>query len=137
MWSRSYSTTVEGLDASRLWDVWTDVNQWHTWQDDLEYARLDGAFTKGNVCHFRPREVRASAQLIEVIPNTVFVDLTRFPLARMYDSHELVDHGDKVEIRRRSKSRVPCPSCGGGSSPRTSPRSQAQTEKLIEEARSV
>ena len=123
MWSRSYSTTVEGLDASRLWDVWTDVNQWYTWQDDLEYARLDGAFTKGNVCHFRPKGGPSiELELIEVIPNTVFVDLTRFPLARMYDSHELVDHGDKVESGRRSNLKVPCPSCGGGSSPRTSPR---------------
>ena len=38
-------------------------------------------------------------ELTEVKLNSVFVDLTRFPLARMYDSHELIDHGNKLEIK--------------------------------------
>ena len=32
-------------------------------------------------------------------PNSVFIDLTRFPLAKMYDSHELIDRGDELEIK--------------------------------------
>lgn len=26
-------------------------------------------------------------------------DLTKFPLAKMYDSHELINHGDELEIK--------------------------------------
>jgi hydroxyacylglutathione hydrolase len=33
-------------------------------------------------------------ELTEVKPNSVFVDLVRFPLARMFDFHELIDHGE-------------------------------------------
>ena len=32
-------------------------------------------------------------------PGAVFVDVTRFPLARMIDSHELIEHGDELEIK--------------------------------------
>ena len=108
MWSKSYSKTVEGLSANLIWNVWTDVNQWHTWQDDIEYAQLDGEFIKGNVFRFKPKGgPNIKIELAEVKPNSVFVDLTRFPLARMYDSHELIEHGDKLEIK--TTLRIECP----------------------------
>jgi len=100
MWNKSYSKTVEGLNASQIWKVWTDVNQWHTWQDDIEYAKLDGEFREGSVFRFKPKGgPNIKIELTEVKPNSVFVDLTRFPLARMFDSHELIDHGNKLEIK--------------------------------------
>ena len=100
MWTKSYSKTVENLNGSRVWRIWTDVNQWHTWQDDIEYAKLDGEFKTGNVIRFKPKGGPAlKIELTEVKPGSVFVDLTRFPMARMYDSHELIDHGGKLELK--------------------------------------
>ncbi|HVT04390.1 MAG TPA: SRPBCC family protein [Thermoanaerobaculia bacterium] len=100
MWSRSYSRTVKGLKAAQVWQVWADVNQWHTWQDDVEYATLDGDFESGKVFRFKPiGGPKIDIELTEVKPNSVFVDVTRFPLANMYDSHELIDRGDELEIR--------------------------------------
>jgi hypothetical protein len=34
-----------------------------------------------------------------VRPNALFVDITRFPLARMVDSHELIERDGGLEIR--------------------------------------
>lgn len=100
MWTKSYSKIVENLDAAKVWTVWTDVDQWHTWQDDIEYAKLNGEFEKGGLIHFKPRGgPNIKLELAEVKPNSVFVDLTRFPLARMFDSHELIDHGGNLEIK--------------------------------------
>ncbi|MEJ2040131.1 MAG: hypothetical protein P8X55_14540 [Desulfosarcinaceae bacterium] len=100
MWTKSYSKTVENLDGSRVWRIWTDVNQWHTWQDDIEYAELDGKFETGNVIRFKTKGGLAlKIELTEVKPGSLFVDLTRFPMARMYDSHELIDHGGKLELK--------------------------------------
>ena len=79
MWTKSYSKTVENLDATRVWTVWTDVNQWHTWQDDIESAKLNGEFKKGSVIHFKPKGG----------PN-IRLELTEV---------ELLDHGDKLEIK--------------------------------------
>lgn len=100
MWSKSYSKTVRGLKASQLWEVWTDVNQWHTWQDDIEYAQIEGEFKQGNIFRFKPKGgPNFNIELTRVEPNSVFVDLTRFPLAKMYDVHELIDRGDELEIK--------------------------------------
>ena len=100
MWTKSYSKIVENLDAAKVWTVWTDVDQWHTWQDDIEYAKLNGEFATGGLIHFKPRGgPNIKLELAEVKPNSVFVDLTRFPLARMFDSHELIDHGGNLEIK--------------------------------------
>jgi hypothetical protein len=100
MWSKSYSKTVKDLTAGQVWNIWTDINQWHTWQDDIEYARLDSEFKKGGAFLFKPKGgPRFNIELTKVEPNFAFVDLTRFPLAKMYDAHELIDHGDKLEIK--------------------------------------
>jgi hypothetical protein len=100
MWQQSYSAIAQGLKAEQVWKVWADVNQWHTWQDDIEYANLEGDFSRGNVLRFKPKGgPKFNLELIKVEPNAVFVDLTRFPFARMYDSHELIDRGDALEIK--------------------------------------
>ena len=44
MWQQSYSQMVSDVTVEEVWNVWTDVNQWHTWQDDIEFARLDVDF---------------------------------------------------------------------------------------------
>ncbi|MBI2769619.1 MAG: SRPBCC family protein [Burkholderiales bacterium] len=100
MWSSSYSKTVKGLTAQQVWDVWTDVNQWHTWQDDIDYARLEGEFESGNSFKFRPKGgPDINIELAKVERDSVFVDITRFPLAKMVDSHELIQRGDALEIK--------------------------------------
>lgn len=100
MWTKSYSQTVKDLTVDQVWRVWTDVNQWHTWQDDIEYAKLDGEFKAGSVLRFKPKGGPSlNIELKKVAPQTVFVDLTRFPLAKMYDCHELIPHGDELEIK--------------------------------------
>lgn len=100
MWIKTTSLIVNGLSADKVWKVWTDVNQWHTWQDDIDYAKLEGEFKTGAVFKFKPRGgPKINIELIEVRENSMFTDLTKFPLARMYDSHELVENGNQLEIR--------------------------------------
>jgi hypothetical protein len=91
---------VKGLKAEQVWQVWIDVNRWHTWQPDIEHARLDGTFAVGNTFALKPKGgPRVRIEMIEAEPNRHFTDLTRFPGARMYGSHEFVVRGDELEIR--------------------------------------
>ncbi len=100
MWSKTYSKKVYGLKSEHVWKVWTDLNQWHTWQSDIEYAKLEGEFKVGNTFLLKPRGgPRVNIEIIKVEPNRQFTDLTRFPGARMYGSHEFVIHGDELEIK--------------------------------------
>jgi hypothetical protein len=100
MWTKSYSTTVKGTDVDRLWQIWSDVDAWHTWQSDLDYAKLEGVFAAGSTFLLKPKGgPRVRIALLSVEPKRRFVDLTRFPLARMYGAHEFIARGDEVEIR--------------------------------------
>jgi hypothetical protein len=100
MWSKTYSTTVKGIDVDRLWRVWSDVDAWNSWQSDLDYAKLEGDFAAGSTFLLKPKGgPRVRIQLLTVEPNRRFVDLTRFPLARMYGEHQFIARGEEVEIR--------------------------------------
>jgi hypothetical protein len=100
-WTKRYSTTVKGIGVDRLWQVWSDVDSWHTWQSDLAYAKLEGPFAAGSTFLLKPKGgPRVRIGLCAVEPNRRFVDLTRFPLAKMYGAHEFIARGDdEVEIR--------------------------------------
>lgn len=100
MWSRTYSKRVSGVNAEDVWRVWTDVNQWNTWQSHIEYAQLNGDFKVGNTFKLKPKGSPAvTLEIIKLEPGRQFTDLTRFPGARMFGSHEFISHGDELEIR--------------------------------------
>lgn len=100
MWSKTYSKKVQGLKAEQVWKIWTDLNQWHIWQSDIEYAKLEGEFKVGNTFLLKPKGgPKVKIEIIKVEPNRQFTDLTRFPGAKMYGSHEFVIHGDELEIK--------------------------------------
>lgn len=100
MWSKTYSKRVHGVHAETIWKICTDVNQWHTWQADIEYAKLDGDFKVGASFILKPKGGPAvSIEIIKAESGRQFTDLTRFPGARMYGCHEFITHSDELEIR--------------------------------------
>ena len=139
MWSKTYSKKVTGLRAAQVWKVWTDVNQWHTWQSDIEYARMDGEFKVGNTFLLKPKgEPKVKIEIIQVEPNRQFTDLTRFPGSKMFGFHQFVIHGDELEIKTTMSINGPlsflwkklvAEGVANGM--------RAQTEKLIEKARNA
>ena len=102
MWEKSYSTKIKGINAEKIWSVWTDINQWHIWQQDVEFAKLDGEFKTGNSFLFKPKGgPKMSIKLIEVEPQKkIFTDLTTFPLANMYGKHEIISISEgEIELK--------------------------------------
>ncbi len=102
MWSSTYEATFNGVDAARIWAVWTDVERWSAWQGDVESARLEGPFAAGSMIRFKPKGgPRVRIELTEVEAPRRYVDVTHLLLARMEDVHELEVHGDDVIVRNR------------------------------------
>lgn len=100
MWCAKHSKTVTGLSSEQIWAVLSDVNNWSKWQEDIEYARLVGEFESGKVILFKPQGApELKIQLLEVKQTKSFLDVTCFPLAKMYDLHEIIVHGQSIEIR--------------------------------------
>lgn len=88
MWIKSHSTTTNAISKEQIWQLFADVNNWHTWDQGIEYARLEGNFEAGNQFTLRPKGgPNVKITLLEVVENSHFLDVTHFPLARMYDHH--------------------------------------------------
>ncbi|MCE1187582.1 MAG: SRPBCC family protein [Ignavibacteria bacterium] len=99
MWTRSCTVTTKEVTREQLWQLFSDVNNWHTWDDSIEFARLQGEFAVGNTFQLRPKGgPTVTIRLQEIIENSKFVDCTSFPLAKMYGSHTFEDTPEGVRI---------------------------------------
>jgi hypothetical protein len=90
MWQKSYSKTFPDVTPEDIWNIWTDINNWHTWNPGIEYCKLDKPFAVGNFFTLKPQGASAvQIKLVAVEENHLFTDCTRFPGAKMYGRHEM------------------------------------------------
>ena len=88
MWSKSHSIVTKEVTKEQMWKLLSDVNNWHTWDNGVEIASLEGKFEKGNHFMFQPKGgPKLKLGIVEAIENKKFTDLTTFPLAKMYGEH--------------------------------------------------
>lgn len=103
MWKSTHSQFINDLSAQQIWNILTAVNLWSEWQADIEYAKLENEFSAGNQIRFKPRGAsEVKIRILEVNTSTdrmSFLDVTNFPLTKMYDLHEIIIYPDKIEIK--------------------------------------
>lgn len=99
MWTRSYSVVTKDVTKEQMWKLFADVNNWHTWDEGIEFAQLAGQFEKGNYFTLKPKGgPKLKVELLETHVNKSFLDVTRFPLAKMYDNHTFEETPDGLKI---------------------------------------
>ncbi len=104
MWTKSHSIVTKAVTKEQLWILLSDVNNWHTWDEDIEFAKMEGAFEKGNHFLLKPKGgPKVNIELIEVNKPNKFVDMTQFPLARMYGEHTFEDTADGLKLTTTMK----------------------------------
>ena len=99
MWTKSHSIVTKEVTKEQMWKLFADVNNWHTWDNGIEFAKLEGKFEKGNYFTLRPKGgPNVKVELLETIENNSFLDVTTFPLAKMYDNHTFEETKDGLKI---------------------------------------
>jgi Polyketide cyclase / dehydrase and lipid transport len=99
MWAKSHSIVTKEVTKEQMWKLFADVNNWHTWDNGIEFAKLEGKFEKGNHFTLRPKGgPNVKVELLETIENNSFLDVTKFPLAKMYDNHTFEETKDGLKI---------------------------------------
>jgi len=82
-----------------MWNLFTDVNNWHTWNNEIEYAKLEGKFENGNHYLIQPKKGPAvKVELLDVVKNKRCLEMGRFPLAEMYYDHLLEETETGLKI---------------------------------------
>jgi len=102
MIQKTFTLTTAEITQEQIWSVISDVNDWKTWDDGVEYAILLGKFESNSSFLLRPKGgPKIKIQLVEVKDKTYFKDMTSFPLAKMYGEHwyEETPQGLKITVR--------------------------------------
>jgi len=98
-WEKTHKILVQNIDRQIIWKVWQNVNQWHQWDTDIDFARLEQPFEQGSQFWLKPKGgPQVKIRLIKVEPGVAFTDLTKFPLAKMYGIHEMKETKAGLEI---------------------------------------
>ena len=99
MWTKSHSIVTKAVTKEQMWKLFADVNTWHTWDEGIEFAQLEGKFEKGNHFILKPKGgPKLKVELLETVVNKSFLDVTKFPLAKMYDNHTFEETADGLKI---------------------------------------
>ncbi|NVO18631.1 MAG: polyketide cyclase [Bacteroidetes bacterium] len=99
MWTRSYSIITKEASKEQMWKLFSDINNWHNWNNEIKYAKLEGSFKAGNHYIIQPKkgpEVRV--ELLEIVEYKRCLELGKFPLAKMYYDHVLEETPNGLKI---------------------------------------
>ncbi|QIX62310.1 polyketide cyclase [Hymenobacter lutimineralis] len=99
MWTKSHSIVTTAVTKEQMWKLFADVNNWHQWDEGIEFARLEGRFEKGSHFTLKPKGgPKVKVKLLETEVNQHFLDVTSFPLAKMYDKHTFEETPEGLRI---------------------------------------
>lgn len=99
MWTKSHSITTKEATKEQMWKLFTDINNWHVWNNEIEFAKLDGKFEAGNHYLIQPKNGRiVKVELLEVVDNKHCLEFGAFPLAKMYYDHILEETSSGLKI---------------------------------------
>lgn len=99
MWTRTYSKIFKDVKKEDIWRIWTDINNWPKWHGDLDYCKFEGKFIAGNHFMLKPKGMKAvKIVLTEVTTGQSFTDCTKFPGAKMYDTHSLEETSEGLKL---------------------------------------
>ncbi len=102
MWVRTFSRTYSNVSKEKIWELWTDINNWPTWHGDLDYCKLEGAFEVGNHFMLKPKGVRAvKIILTKIVAGHSFTDCTAFFGAKMYDTHTMEETPEGLKLTNK------------------------------------
>lgn len=99
MWTQVHSKTYSNIKKEDIWRLWTDINNWTTWHDDLDYCKITGEFEVGNYFMLKPKGAPAvKIDLIEIEAGKKFTDCTKFFGAKMYDTHGMEETPEGLRL---------------------------------------
>jgi Polyketide cyclase / dehydrase and lipid transport len=99
MWTKSHSVVTRAATRQQIWNLFADADDWAGWDAGLEYTKLHGKFEKGGRIELKPAGgPKVMITLLEVEPLRRFLDVTPFPLAKMYDDHTFEETADGLRI---------------------------------------
>ncbi len=98
MWYKKI-TIETNATKEQIWKLWTNVEKWNNWDNQVEFSELNGNFEKGTYGILKPvKSPKSKFQLISVENLREFTTRSYLPLAKMDFTHELIENKGKLYI---------------------------------------
>jgi hypothetical protein len=89
-YSKSHSITASNVTPEQIWRVWSDFEKRHLWDDDIEWAKLNGEFKAGNTFIFKPKGgPKLKMHIIEATKNKSFADCFKMLFTQLCGIHTI------------------------------------------------
>jgi hypothetical protein len=104
MWEYEYAVETSAPRAA-IWRLWTDVQNWGSWNDDIEKIELRGPFAEGSTISMTPvGQDTVELRLTDVSANEQFVDEAEVGDVVVRTIHRLEQlEEDRVRITYRTE----------------------------------
>jgi hypothetical protein len=85
---------------AKIWQIFTDVENWKEWIDGIEYSIIDGNFENGTLVTIKNiNKPKSSSPLKDVVVNKSFILQAKMPLSKVDFIHEIVKDSDTLKVR--------------------------------------
>lgn len=89
MWSKEVSVT-SNASKEQIWKLWSDVTNWHTWDEQVISSKIKGHFDIGQTGELNPKDgPKSNFTLVEVTPYKSFTSRSNLPFSTMDFIHEM------------------------------------------------
>lgn len=93
-------TATTSVSSERVWEQYSVLENWYTWEEDLKNISLEGAFMTGSRGIMELEGMPPMAYVLSLVEEgSAFWDETETPFGVIRFGHELVSSGDGTLIR--------------------------------------
>jgi len=98
------SKEIENISKEKIYNLWTDVDNWSKWNENILDSKLLGEFKEGTFIKLAIKDApKSKIKLLKIRRNKSFTYLTPFLLAKMYTTYEILEKNDHLELRASIK----------------------------------
>lgn len=98
MWKKEITIETDAT-KEQIWKIWSDVENWNKWDNEVESSKINGKFQKGTKGILKPTNGPKSKFILESANYPVeFISKSNLPLAKMNFTHKLTEKDGKLFI---------------------------------------
>lgn len=84
----------------KIWEYYKNIERWYIWEENLEDISLSGEFKSGSKGFMKLKGMpKMEFELVSVIRNKEFTDMTIMPFGSLYFSHEILEKEGDIYIK--------------------------------------
>lgn len=101
---KTASKKIENISKEKIYNLWTDVDNWSKWNENILDSKLIGEFKEGTFIKLAIKDApKSKIKLLKIKKNKSFTYLTTFLLAKMYTTYEIIEKNNHLELRASIK----------------------------------